>query len=152
MLDVAPNDSIYSVMCKIQDKEGIPVMEQRLLFQGKQLNDYMKQLKAGGILRNYGIRAGSTIWLSLRLRGGMQRDDHSRSPRWSPPPLRESVLGSAQVSLLRMSTAEMEERAQQSNSAAASSSAIPSSRRAVALTSKESSTPSSTASGSSSHS
>lgn len=61
--DVDLGGPVWLIKEAIQLKEGIPPSSQRIIFSGKQLQDDI-------LVSSYGILAGSSLHLVLRLKGG----------------------------------------------------------------------------------
>jgi ubiquitin len=77
-VEADPGDSIETLKHKIQEKEGIPPEQQRIIFGGKQLQGGDKTLG------DFDLEEGNTLHLVLRLRGGPKssRSVPSRLNRW----------------------------------------------------------------------
>uniref|UniRef100_A0A1I7U437 Ubiquitin-like protein NEDD8 n=1 Tax=Caenorhabditis tropicalis TaxID=1561998 RepID=A0A1I7U437_9PELO len=62
-LDVESSDKVERIKEKVEEKEGIPPPQQRLIFAGKQMND-------DKTASDYKVTGGSVLHLVLALRGG----------------------------------------------------------------------------------
>ncbi|OZC12699.1 ubiquitin family protein [Onchocerca flexuosa] len=70
-LDIEPNDKVERIkekflreVLQVEEKEGIPPPQQRLIFAGKQMNDEKTA-------QDYKVAGGSVLHLVLALRGGV---------------------------------------------------------------------------------
>lgn len=63
-IDIETTDTILRVKERVEEKEGIPPPQQRLIFGGKQMNDEKT-------VKDYNIEAGAALHLVLALRGGL---------------------------------------------------------------------------------
>ena len=64
-LEVQPLDTIQNVKAKIENRVNVPIDQQTLYFQDKQLLD-------GCTLHDYNVHNESTLYLALTFRGGME--------------------------------------------------------------------------------
>jgi len=62
-IDIEPTDKVERIKERVEEKEGIPPPQQRLIFSGKQMNDEK-------IAADYKVQGGSVLHLVLALRGG----------------------------------------------------------------------------------
>ncbi|KAL5971612.1 unnamed protein product [Hydatigera taeniaeformis] len=65
-IDIDQTDKIERIKERIEEKEGIPPPQQRLIFSGKQMNDEKT-------VNDYKIQGGSVLHLVLALRGGRKQ-------------------------------------------------------------------------------
>jgi len=62
-IDIEPTDKVDRIKERVEEKEGIPPPQQRLIFSGKQMNDEKTAA-------DYKVQGGSVLHLVLALRGG----------------------------------------------------------------------------------
>ncbi|ROV97650.1 hypothetical protein VSDG_04648 [Cytospora chrysosperma] len=62
-LDIDRDFKVSAIKEKVEEKEGIPPVQQRLIFGGKQMAD-------DKTAEDYNLEAGATLHLVLALRGG----------------------------------------------------------------------------------
>lgn len=60
--DIKPDETVNNFKVKVEQREGVPVSQQRLIHEGKEM--------MSGKLEDFGVREHSTIYLTFRLRGG----------------------------------------------------------------------------------
>lgn len=63
-MDIEPSDRVTRIKEMMEEKEGIPPAQQRLIFNGSQLND-------DATVEQSGIQPGTSLHLVLTLRGGV---------------------------------------------------------------------------------
>uniref|UniRef100_A0A8C7K792 Ubiquitin-like protein NEDD8 n=1 Tax=Oncorhynchus kisutch TaxID=8019 RepID=A0A8C7K792_ONCKI len=63
-IDIEPTDKVERIKERVEEKEGIPPQQQRLIYSGKQMNDEKTAA-------DYKIQGGSVLHLVLALRGGL---------------------------------------------------------------------------------
>lgn len=66
-IEVEPSDKILQLKEKLEEQDGIPVAQQRLIFQGKQLND-------DKTIASYKLQTGTKVHMVVALRGGADID------------------------------------------------------------------------------
>ncbi|TQV95795.1 hypothetical protein V2A60_000968 [Cordyceps javanica] len=64
-LDIESGYKVSQIKEKVEEKEGIPPVQQRLIYGGKQMTD-------DKTAADYDLKGGDTLHLVLALRGGRQ--------------------------------------------------------------------------------
>ncbi|RVX69247.1 Ubiquitin-like protein 1 [Exophiala mesophila] len=62
-LDIESDYKVSRIKERVEEKEGIPPVQQRLIYGGKQMADEKTA-------EDYGLEGGNTLHLVLALRGG----------------------------------------------------------------------------------
>jgi hypothetical protein len=62
-VDIEPSDTVARIKERVEEKEGIPPAQQRLIYAGKQMTD-------DKTAADFGMEGGSVVHLVLALRGG----------------------------------------------------------------------------------
>ncbi|CAG98594.1 NEDD8 family protein RUB1 [Kluyveromyces lactis] len=62
-VDVQSSETVYHIKELLEEKEGIPPSQQKLIFQGKQIDD-------NATIGSADLQDGSLLHLVLTLRGG----------------------------------------------------------------------------------
>uniref|UniRef100_A0A8C6TV21 ISG15 ubiquitin like modifier n=1 Tax=Neogobius melanostomus TaxID=47308 RepID=A0A8C6TV21_9GOBI len=60
--EIDPEETVQGFKSKVYAREKVPVDQQRLIYQGKEMTQ--------GKLTDYGVEKLGTIYMTLRLRGG----------------------------------------------------------------------------------
>lgn len=66
IVEVDPSDKVLFIKEKLEEQEGIPPEQQRLIYQGRQLNDDKS-------LNSYKLKNGTVLHLVVALRGGLDQ-------------------------------------------------------------------------------
>ncbi|KAM3867522.1 ubiquitin-like protein ISG15 [Diretmus argenteus] len=61
--DIRPGETVREFKVKVKARESVPVEQQSLIHEGKCMEDHLR-------LEDYNVQKGSTIYLTMRLRGG----------------------------------------------------------------------------------
>ncbi|KAG8012039.1 Polyubiquitin-C [Nibea albiflora] len=82
--DIKPDETVMNFKRRVEHREGVPVNQQRLLFQSKDLQE--------GKLSDYGVKELSTINMTGRLRGALGLRPRASRANWDYPPQKQKLI------------------------------------------------------------